>query len=186
MVVRTSDTVSMGELSTTRPRPVPDSRSVFRMTIHASAILIAHLGLLAVGLWLFVIDARTHRLPNKIVLPTLVVTLLAVTLEAMLSAQTAALVRALLGMLALGGFYLLLRMISREGMGGGDVKLAALIGLVLAWHSWQTLLLGAASAFVMASAYVLILLALGKATRHSRVAFGPWMIIGAILGIAVA
>jgi leader peptidase (prepilin peptidase)/N-methyltransferase len=44
-------------------------------------------------------------------------------------------------------------------MGGGDVKLAAVIGLALG------------------------LMALRRADRNTRIAFGPWMIIGALLGV---
>ncbi|MBT2476341.1 prepilin peptidase, partial [Microbacterium sp. ISL-103] len=90
------------------------------------------------------------------------------------------------GLLILGGFYALLRQISRDGMGGGDVKLAAVIGLILGWHSWQALAVGAASAFVLAALYAMVLMALRRADGSTRIAFGPWMIVGALLGIVAA
>lgn len=156
------------------------------MPLHAILVVLAHLGLLVVGAWLLVIDARTHRLPNRIVLPTLAALLALVLLEAVLTGETARLAGALLGMLILGGFYAVLRLASRQGMGGGDVKLAAVIGLLLGWHGWQALAVGAASAFVLAALYALVLMALRRADRSTRIAFGPWMIVGAALGVAFA
>nr|WP_201470148.1 A24 family peptidase [Microbacterium hydrocarbonoxydans] len=149
------------------------------------ALIVVHLALFAVGCALLVIDVRSHRLPDRIVLPTLVTLLALVILDALLG-ETARSVRAGAGMLILGGLYASLRLISREGMGGGDVKLAAVIGLVLGWHGWQAFAVGAAAAFVLGSVYAAVLMALRRADRSTRIAFGPWMIIGAMLGILVA
>lgn len=154
------------------------------MDLHEAAVVLVHLALLGAGLWLLVIDVRTHRLPNRIVLPTLAALLVLVIIEALLTGQVRSLIGAALGMLILGGFYAALRLVSREGMGGGDVKLAAVIGIVLGWHGWQELAVGAASAFMLGALYALVLMALRRADRSTRIAFGPWMIVGAVLGIA--
>src|SRR5690554_2666192 len=95
------------------------------------AILVVHVGFAGVGIWLLIIDAHTHRLPNRIVLPALAASLALVGVDALVTARTGALISAVVGMLVLGGFYAVLRGMSRGGIGGGDVKLAALIGLVL-------------------------------------------------------
>ena len=58
------------------------------------------------------------------------------------SALGPAFLRALLGGLALAGFYLLLMIISPSGMSLGDVKLAASLGTLLAWFSWRLLIAG--------------------------------------------
>lgn len=144
---------------------------------------LVHLVLLGIGGWLLAIDARTHRLPDRIVLPTLAGLLLLALVDALATGDRAPSIRALLGMIVLGGFYALLRLLSRSGMGGGDVKLAAVIGLVLAWHGWTALAVGAASAFVLGALYALGLMALRRADRTTRIAFGPWMIVGAVLGV---
>lgn len=148
-------------------------------------VALVHGVLLGIGGLLTVIDIRTHRLPNRIVLPTLASLILLVVIDAVVSAQSAPMIRALLGLLVLAGFYTLLRLISRSGMGGGDVKLAAVIGLVLGWHGWQQLAIGAASAFVLGSLFALALMLLRRADGATRIAFGPWMIAGALLGILV-
>ncbi|MBO0979750.1 prepilin peptidase, partial [Microbacterium sp. SD291] len=47
------------------------------------------------------------------------------------------------------------------------------------------LAVGAASAFVLGALYSLVLMLLRRADGSTRIAFGPWMIAGALLGIAV-
>lgn len=148
-------------------------------------LVLAHIALLGVGAWLVVIDARTHRLPNRIVLPTLAGVVLLVVIDALLTGRMAQLIGAAAGLLILGGFYAILRILSRAGMGGGDVKLAAVIGTVLGWHGWEALAIGAASAFVLGALYALALMALRRADGSTRIAFGPWMIAGAVIGIAL-
>ncbi|MBS1673389.1 MAG: prepilin peptidase [Actinobacteria bacterium] len=150
----------------------------------ALLIVLAHVALLAVGAWLIVIDIGTHRLPDRIVLPALAAALLLAGADALLSGGGARLLGSLCGMLVLGGFYALLRLLSRNGMGGGDVKLAALIGLVLGWHGWQALVVGAAAAFVLGAVHALALIVTRRATGSTHIAFGPWMIVGAALGVA--
>lgn len=155
------------------------------MDIRLALIALVHAALIGVGAWLIVIDARTHRLPNRIVLSTLGCLLALVAVDTLATGQGAPLVRALLGMVILGSFYAVLRALSRAGMGGGDVKLAAVIGLVLAWHGWEALAIGAAAAFVLGALYALVLILLRRADGSTRIAFGPWMIAGALLGVVL-
>lgn len=151
----------------------------------AVVVVLVHLVLLGIGIRLIAVDIAVHRLPDRIVLPTLACGLLLALADAAFASGGARLLGALWGMLILGGFYALLRALSHDSMGGGDVKLAALIGLVLGWHGWQALLVGAVSAFVLGAAQALWLIALRRATGSTHIAFGPWMIIGSALGVAV-
>ncbi|KRD52582.1 MULTISPECIES: prepilin peptidase [unclassified Microbacterium] len=153
------------------------------MDLRTVAVVTVHLALFAIACRLVAVDIRTHRLPNRIVLPTLAALIVLGVVDAITVGQSAPLVRAVSGLLILGGFYAALRLLSRDGMGGGDVKLAAVIGLVLGWHSWQALAVGAASAFVLGAVFSLSLMMLRRADGSTRIAFGPWMIIGALLGI---
>lgn len=152
--------------------------------LHDVIVVLVHVGLVGIGVWLLVIDARTHRLPNRIVLPTLAAVLALAGIDAIVTGRSGSLIGGVIGMLVLGGLYAVLRATSRGGIGGGDVKLAAVIGLVLGWHGWQALAVGAASAFVLGALYALALMAFRRADRSTRIAFGPWMIIGAALGVA--
>jgi leader peptidase (prepilin peptidase)/N-methyltransferase len=102
------------------------------------------------------------------------------------SALGPAFLRALLGGLALAGFYLLLMIISPSGMNLGDVKLAASLGTLLAWFSWRLLIGGGFAGFVLAAIYGIALLISGRATRKQKIPFGPFMIAGAFLVILAA
>ena len=143
-------------------------------------ILLAFLGWGAV---LAVIDVRTHRLPNRIVLPAYPIAIVALGVLAVADGDAHAFLRAVLGGLVLFGAYAVLRGIRGSGLGGGDVKLAGVLGLLLGFAGWGSLLVGAASAFVAGGLYAIALLLLRRADRHTAIPFGPWMLLGAWIGL---
>jgi leader peptidase (prepilin peptidase)/N-methyltransferase len=79
--------------------------------------------------------------------------------------------------------YFLMAIAYPGGMGFGDVKLAGVLGLFLAWLGWGELLVGAFAAFVLGGVFSIILLAFRRAGRKSGIPFGPWMLAGAWVGI---
>jgi leader peptidase (prepilin peptidase)/N-methyltransferase len=62
------------------------------------------------------------------------------------------------------------------------VKLAGVLGLFLAWLGWPALVVGTVATFLLGGAFGVLLL-LGGAGRRATVAFGPWMLVGAWIGI---
>jgi len=152
-------------------------------TWSAALVLIALLYFAAVSIVLTLIDLDTHRLPNSIVLPAYPIALLLVASASVLSGDVDAFVRALVGMAALYAFYFLLRLIRPGGMGGGDVKLAGVVGLYLGWTGWGALLVGAFAAFLLGGIVSLCLLATRRASGSTAIPFGPWMILGCWVGI---
>lgn len=128
-------------------------------------------------------DIRDHRIPNAVVLPGAGVISGLLAAAAWSGDAWDALARSALGACCLGAFYLLLWGIGRgRGMGGGDVKLAVPVGLFAAWHGWEAFAVGAASAFVLGGISSAVLIATGRATRRTRIAFAPFMLLGACLG----
>lgn len=146
-------------------------------------VVLAFLYFVAISIALTLIDLDTRRLPNSIVLPGYVVTGALLTLAALLSGEWAALLRAAVGMVALYAFYALLRLVRPGGMGGGDVKLAGLIGIYLGWLGWGALLVGAFGAFVYGGVFGILLMLMRRAGRKTAIPFGPWMILGAWTGV---
>ena len=132
-------------------------------------------------------DLAVQRLPDPLTgaaYAGTVVLLLAAAAVGGTEGSWSALVRALLGGLALAGFYLLLMVISPSGMSLGDVKLAASLGTLLAWFGWRLLLAGGFAGFLLGGLYGIALLASGRATRKQPIPFGPFMIAGAVLAVA--
>jgi leader peptidase (prepilin peptidase) / N-methyltransferase len=144
----------------------------------------AYLGVLAVALTQ--IDVTVQRLPDRLTLTAYPALVILLALSAMTGAGSRPFVRALLAGPGLAACYLLLGLLSRGQLGGGDVKLAALIGLVLGWLGWRTLVLGAAVGFVLAAFAGLAMLATRRAAMRTLISFGPYMLWGAFLAIFMA
>lgn len=152
-------------------------------TAGAVVIAIAYLFFAAISVVLSLIDLDTRRLPNVIVLPSYVVSLVLLALACVLGADWVALLRAAIAMAVLFAFYALLRAIRPDGMGGGDVKLAGLIGIQLGWLGWGSVVVGAFAAFVLGGVFGVALLIARRAGRRTAIPFGPWMLAGAWVGI---
>lgn len=144
----------------------------------------AYVSLAVVGVVLAVIDVRTHRLPNRLVLPAYPVLAALLVLACLLGAPWSSLGRAAAGGALLFAFYWVLWR-AGGGLGGGDVKLAGVLGAATAWLGWEALAVGALAGFVLGGVFSLALIAVRRASRRTAVAFGPFMIAGAWLGIAV-
>ncbi|NYE20681.1 prepilin peptidase [Microbacterium immunditiarum] len=152
-------------------------------TIALALVILALLYFAAISVVLTLIDIRTHRLPNRIVLPSYVVAGVLLATAAVLSGDLVALLRAVIGMAALYVFYFTLRLVRPSGMGGGDVKLAGLIGLYLGWIGWGALAVGAFAAFLLGGLFGVVIMLAGRAGRKTAIPFGPWMIAGAWIGV---
>jgi len=151
--------------------------------VAASIELVAFLTLTAVSIALALIDLDTKRLPNVIVVPSLLAGVVLLGAAALVRGDLAALAGAAIGGAGLFLLYFVLALVSRGGMGMGDVKLAAVLGLYLGFLGWGNLLVGAFAAFIFGGVFGLLLLLVRKAGRKSAIPFGPWMILGAWLGV---
>jgi leader peptidase (prepilin peptidase)/N-methyltransferase len=148
-----------------------------------SPALPAYLYLAWIGLALAVIDVRCHRLPDALTLPAYPISLGLLAAAAVVGSAGGSFVRAAAGMLVLGGFYRVLAALP-AGVGGGDVKLGGVLGLYLGWAGWPHLVLGTFAAFATASAVALALVAARRATLRTHLPFGPFMLVGALIGLA--
>lgn len=138
--------------------------------------------MLAVGFMaLIVYDLRWLLLPNRIMLP---LSFLAGLFAAVGVVSAAHPLRALMDIalaVAVGGgiFYALFQLSSGKWIGGGDVKLGWLLGLVVATPARALLLIFAAS--VLGSLVSLPLLATKRLKASSVIPFGPFLIVAAIV-----
>ncbi len=148
----------------------------------------AFLVLAAVGVALGVIDLDVHRLPDVLTLPSYPVVAALLVPGSLLGAAAVGwpgMVRAGCGALAAAGLYLLLCLAPRARLGFGDVKLAGLLGLALAWLSWRTLAVGLVLGFCFGAGHALVLLVLRRTGPRGQLPFGPAMLIGALVAVLV-
>lgn len=138
--------------------------------------------LVPVGVALAVIDWRTCLLPTRILAPTYLVLVPLVVIAALASGEARLLVGAAIGWALVGGLYLLLWIVYPAGMGFGDVRLSGIIGIVLGYLGLGQLALGAWAGFLLGGLGGVVLVALKVIDRKNN-PFGPWMLIGAIVGI---
>jgi leader peptidase (prepilin peptidase)/N-methyltransferase len=87
---------------------------------------------------------------------------------------------ALLGAVACSGFLLLVSLVSRGGMGLGDVKLAAVTGLFLGWPLGPVgLLIGICIGGLLG----IVLLVTGIKGRKDPIPFGPFIALGTVVAL---
>ncbi|MFC4903326.1 prepilin peptidase [Kocuria oceani] len=177
------------------PRPAP-SRLVLAAGTAVLFVLVAavlgvswelpaYLFFAAVAVVLTVIDLRHHLLPNAVVLPALGVGFVLLACAAAGQGDWGGLLRAVLGALVLFVLYLVLALISPAGLGMGDVKVAAVLGLFLGYQGWGALFVGAVLASVIGAVVGLAVLASRRGGLRSDVPFGPSMLAGALLAVVV-
>lgn len=133
----------------------------------------------AAGGWLTAYDSATHRLPNGVVYPTGAA--LGLIMVGAACAGVGGLGRAAAWGFGIGAAFLTLALIAGGGFGLGDVKLSVVLG---AWTGW--LASGSPLVFVLASFVAGGVVALGlmlarRASRTTHIAFGPFLVVGAMI-----
>lgn len=154
--------------------------------VHPGLVLAAACWLALCSVPLAFIDAAVRRLPDVLTGTALAGTALLLLAAAAAGGNWHVLTRSVPGGVALAGFYLVLALISPSGMGMGDVKAAAGLGVMLAWRGWTALIIGGFAGFLLAAVYGIALVASRRATRKHQIPFGPFMITGAFLVILAA
>ncbi|MCX4236015.1 MULTISPECIES: prepilin peptidase [Streptomyces] len=143
-------------------------------------LLLAPLGVL-----LAVVDFRVQRLPDVLTLSLAGAALVLLAGAWAVPERAGYWPTALYGSLALGGGYFVLFLISPNGMGFGDVKLALGLGAVLGWYGWGTVLLGTFAGFLFGGLYGMGLVVARKAGRKTSIPFGPFLIAGGFVGLLI-
>lgn len=130
-----------------------------------------------------VIDARTRRIPNRLTYPLTPALVALFVVAALLEGEPSAALRAVGGGLVAFAALLVLALISPRGMGMGDVKLAAFIGVGLGYLGWAHVLLGVFGAFVLGGVVALALIAVRLRGRKDHLPFGPYLAAAALLAV---
>jgi leader peptidase (prepilin peptidase)/N-methyltransferase len=127
--------------------------------------------LAACGAWLAAVDFDVLRLPNRVIVPTMIATAALVAAAAVIVGSAGIAITSAIGMLAVAGTLALISVATNQ-VGFGDVKLAVIIGLSLGAKNPTTplvaVIIGSIVAYICA-----------RTTKHQGpLPYGPWLILG--------
>jgi leader peptidase (prepilin peptidase) / N-methyltransferase len=145
--------------------------------------IVVYLAFFWVLVVLTAIDLEHKLLPNKIVYPTFVASWIGLTAAAFVAGDLEPLKGAAFGALIFGGFLFTVAFIVPAGMGGGDVKLAFVLGTFLGYAgSIGVTLVGMFLSFLLGGIIGIGLMLRGSG-RKAQVPFGPFLAAGTILAV---
>ena len=121
------------------------------------------------------IDLQHQLIPDAITLPGILVGLLL-----NLATGRISWVESVIGIVLGGGLFFLIILVSRGGMGGGDLKLGAMLGAFL---GWKALLFGLFVAIVLGGVIGAAFLATGVRGRKDPIPFGPFLAAGGAMAL---
>jgi leader peptidase (prepilin peptidase)/N-methyltransferase len=144
--------------------------------------LVMWVPLVPVAVALAVVDWRTRLLPTAVIRPTYAALVVLVLVGWAVTHDTDAVVRSALGFLVAGGLYGLLWFIYPRGLGFGDVRLAGVLGLALGWLGWGPVMVGVYAGFLLGGVLG-ALLSMLRIVERKGYPFGPFMLVGALIGV---
>ena len=126
-----------------------------------------------------IVDARSGRIPDRLVIAALMPILAVVMSSAIAGSGVPVLGAVVLGSVAFGGPILIVHLVSPNSLGFGDVKLAAALGAALGLIEPG---LGLVALCVASAATA----AVGLLRRRRSLPFGPGLVLGATTAFLIA
>jgi leader peptidase (prepilin peptidase)/N-methyltransferase len=146
--------------------------------VYVAAVMALFLSvLLAVSLT----DAHERIIPNSVIYPGMIVFAVGLAIGALLG-RDVDLAGSTVGLLLFGGGLFLIAFVVPKGMGMGDVKLAALIGLVVGSRGVGSVVVAVGAGILAGGLGAVVALAAGR-SRKSAIPFGPFLAGGAALSV---
>jgi leader peptidase (prepilin peptidase)/N-methyltransferase len=136
---------------------------------------------------LAVVDWRTRLLPTRLVLPATGVAILLGLAGWAVTRDPDALIRAAIALVVVRSVFWVLWWFHSAGMGFGDVRLAALLGFALGQLGWGEVVVGVYSGFLVFGlpGLMLAIARRDRALLRSAFPFGPFMLVGGLIGVLV-
>ena len=147
------------------------------------AALPAYLVFFACLVSISVIDLELQIIPNRIVYPTIAVSLPLLALAAVAKTDIDPLVTALAGAGIAFAILLVVHLVSPASMGFGDVRLAFILGLFLGWFDLSHVAIGLFVGFALGAVVGIGLMLFGGRGRKDSVSFGPFLATGAAIAV---
>jgi leader peptidase (prepilin peptidase)/N-methyltransferase len=140
------------------------------------------------GMWsalllrLFLVDVDTHVLARRTVVTGTVWGMLGLGIASVWD-NTGSVGQMLWGAVVMWLVLRILEFISRGDLGSGDVSLGPLLGLFTGWGAIEGVFIAVVAAFFLGGLYAIALVTLGRASRRTFIAFGPFLVLGAFVGV---
>jgi leader peptidase (prepilin peptidase)/N-methyltransferase len=129
------------------------------------------------------IDLREQRLPREITYTAIVLGAVSLTVAALVDDEPRRIWTMMFGaglaLAIMGAIYL----VSRGGLGEGDVRLAPLLGLYLGWLNPGFVPVGLFYGFLLGAVVGVAMMAAGKAGKKTALPFGPFLAAGTVLAV---
>lgn len=148
-------------------------------------VLPAYLVFFASLVAMSVIDFDLQIIPNRIVYPTIFVSVPLLAAAAAVEGDFDPLLTALLGAVLAFASLFLIHIVYPAGLGFGDVRLSFILGLFLGWLGLSFVLVGIFLGFLLGAVLGLLLVALRIRSRQDAVPFGPFLAGGAVIAVLV-
>jgi leader peptidase (prepilin peptidase)/N-methyltransferase len=148
------------------------------------ADLPAYLVVAAFGVASAYVDLREHRLPDPLTSSALAAAGVLLAVAAAVDGDWSAYARAWMVAAVMFAAYLGLAVLRPSELGLGDVKLAAVVGLVTGWLGWGIAVVAAFLGFLLGGLAGVALVLAGRAGRRTAIPFGPYMLAGALVAVA--
>jgi leader peptidase (prepilin peptidase)/N-methyltransferase len=185
-------------------RPYPELRTAFQQPLGLAVVLTtgalwagtaAHFGdvwelpaflvVAAALVALSAIDLRHFILPNRIVFPLTLATVVLLGAAAAANDDIDPFLRALACGLGAFAAFAVLHVISPRSMGFGDVKLSFVLGMALGWLGVGETIVGLFLGFLYGAVIGVLLIVTHLRTRKDHVPFGPFLAAGAMTAVLI-
>jgi leader peptidase (prepilin peptidase)/N-methyltransferase len=153
----------------------------FGLSWELAAYCVLSAGLVALS----VIDLETQRLPREITYVTMAIGAPLLVVAALVAHEPERIWMAALGAVIYVALLGLIYLVSRGGMGDGDVRLSPLLGMYLGWSNPGLVPISLFLASIAGSVVGIAMMLLGRGGRQSAIPFGPFLAAGTIATIFV-
>ncbi len=133
------------------------------------------------------IDLDFQLIPDVITLPGIIIGLISASFllpdpfslqPSALSLSIVGFKNSIIGMLLGGGLFYLIAVLSRGGMGGGDIKMMAMVGAFMGWKAvFLTTFIGSLTGSIVG---ISLMVFKGKG-RKTKIPFGPFLALGSVI-----
>ena len=132
-----------------------------------------------------IIDYATHRLPRGVTFRAAIVGGPLLFLAAINIDDNGRILIMFASFIITLALFALLTAVSKGGIGGGDVRLAPVLAMFLGWLGASHVYIGLGSGFILGGVAAAGMLVTRRASASTRIAFGPFLCIGAVIALFV-